>query len=763
MASTTNQQQPFPVVPPSLSAGDHEMRDYYAPHDVPRPTVNHAPYLTPYLGLRARLSQIWINRWTILLLLVLVRLLFAIQGTNSSLTSARREALSACIQVENIASSMASAPHYSAKGINELTSSSVELAVKGLISMLEMSVTGVEEIVLFVIHMMTSTYLCLITLAVRGSVGAAVEIGNKVADGLKKTVEEVTQGMGDATKSVNSAINEIIDKISGVPFAPDFKKPNIDLTDEINKLKSLELPKDMQEGLQKLNGSIPNFEQVQNFTDNAIRFPFEKVKELIRGMDNFTFDKTLLPVPQKESLSFCSEGNSINNFFDDLINLGITARRIALIVLILAAVLVCIPMAWNEVRRYRRMQEHAELFKHGHEGMDVVYMASRPHSSSWGMWLGQKFGSGRRQTVVRWAWAYGTSIPMLFLLSLGLAGLFSCFCQWLLLRSIQQKVPELTEQVADFAGMVIKSLNNASMSWAGGVNGVVGKLDNEINEEIFTWVNTTTSAINDTINVFVDQMSKDLDKAFGNTILRDPIKDVLNCLIGLKIASVQKGLTWVQDHAHVNFPGVKNNTFSLGALAEVSNSSSASELFANPNGKAKDEVTEAVNHVIEKLVSGIRTEALISTVLICIWLFVAICGAVYAFFLLARTNRFAPADPYLINPVLMADAAPGQQKSGQQEFADPVPPYEYHSTKPNYTLTPRPRPFLTQGPNQAHDEESQSEKVSQVGAQHPIAESSRPGHARASSHGTLADPSPLDEKRNPFLTDHEQKKNPFAG
>jgi len=98
-----------------------------------------------------------------------VRLLFAIASTDSSLTSARREALSACTQVENIGSSMASMPHYMSKGVNEMTASGVEKAVSGLMSMLDMSVTGVEEIVLFVIHMMTSTYLCLITLAVSGS------------------------------------------------------------------------------------------------------------------------------------------------------------------------------------------------------------------------------------------------------------------------------------------------------------------------------------------------------------------------------------------------------------------------------------------------------------------------------------------------------------------------------------------------------------------------------------------------------------------
>lgn len=647
---------------------------------------------------------------------------------------------------------MASMPHFMAQGVNEMTASGVEKAVSGLMTMLEMSVTGVEEIVLFVIHMMTSTYLCLITLAIRGSLGAAVEIGTEIAANLNKTIDEVTNGIGDATKTVTDAINAVFSGIPGIPSIPGVDKPTIDLTEEIDKLKSLEAPPAIQEGLQKLNASIPTFEEVQNFTDSVIRLPFEEVKKLISGMNNFTFDRELLPVPQKEKLDFCSEGNSINNFFNDLIEMAYNAKRIALGVLIVAAILVIIPMAWSEFRRYRTMKERSELFNNGYRPMDVIYLASRPHSSGWGLWIGQRFGSERRQTYARWAFAYATSMPMLFLLSLGIAGLFSCFCQYLVVRGIQNKVPELTSQVADFAEKVVTSLNNASMSWSGGVNSAVGSLDDKINTDMLDWVNTTTSAVNGTLNAFVEKMSTTLNETFGDTPLHDPIKDVLNCLIGLKIASFQQGLTWVQENAHVQFPGVKNDTFSLGALAKISDSSSAAELLADPNGKAKDEVTEAVTFVIDKLLSGILLEALISIVILCIWLAYAIGGVVCACVLLSRKNNISSGeDAYVVNPAVKENA----DKGPQQAYPDPSPPYEYPVNKAApYTIQRAPFPTFT------HDNPPQAEKVGQVDA-HPVAESARPGHLRASSHGHLADPSPSDEKRNPFLTSYEEKNNPF--
>jgi hypothetical protein len=442
--------------------------------------------------------------------------------------------------------------------------------------------------------------------------------------------------------SSHASVNTCYSKRSRIKNVPVFGNkipdavPNLDA--QISKLKSLEAPPGIMDGVNKLNNSIPSFEEVQNFTDNIIRLPFEEIRKLIKNMDNFTFDHNALPVPQKEQLNFCSEGNSINSFFDKLIKLVYTAKKVALAVLIILAILAIVPMAWLEIRRYRRMQERAALFDQGHEPMDVVYLASRTTSGTVGLWLGHRFGSTRRQAIMRWAWAYATSMPMLFLIALGIAGLFSCFCQYLLLKKIEDKTP----------------------------------------------------------------------------ILRDPVQEVLKCLVGLKIAGIQSGLTWVHDHAHVSFPGVANDTLSLGALAKVSDSDSSQELIADPNGKAKDEVTEAVMRVINVLKDGIRTEALISTTLIVIWLVVALGGLAYACTHMARRET-AQGTAYVVDPATDNQAKP--------MHSDAAPPsYEPSSYDPPI------RAFRTYATN---DNDPQTEKHGYVGA-HTVTDSSRPGHARIS-------------------------------
>lgn len=75
-------------------------------HQEPSHSKQHVLYqnalpgeITPYLGLRARLTQVPINRWTVLLLLVLARMLILFGSLNTNMGDAKSDALSACDKV----------------------------------------------------------------------------------------------------------------------------------------------------------------------------------------------------------------------------------------------------------------------------------------------------------------------------------------------------------------------------------------------------------------------------------------------------------------------------------------------------------------------------------------------------------------------------------------------------------------------------------------------------------------------------------------
>ncbi len=37
---------------------------------------------------------------------------------------------------------------------------------------------------------------------------------------------------------------------------------------------------------------------------------------------NYTFNRSMFPVPQKEQLTFCSDNDGIDEFFDGMVDLG---------------------------------------------------------------------------------------------------------------------------------------------------------------------------------------------------------------------------------------------------------------------------------------------------------------------------------------------------------------------------------------------------------------------------------------------------------
>ncbi|KAK3696159.1 plasma membrane fusion protein prm1 [Vermiconidia calcicola] len=794
MAPSENQQHNPNPAPPLSSAGDHEMRNYYAAQDAPRPPSQQEPYLTPYLGLRARLSQAWINRWTVLLLLVLIRTLFAIASLDDNLGQAREKALSACTSVENVGSAMASMPYYMAQGVNELSAQGIEKAINGLMQMLIMSITGVEEIVVFIINLLTQTYVCLITFAVGGSLHAAVAVAEDVGNFLNSTMKDIGKDLGNAASEFEDAMNDFVgglDDIGDFFTGDKSDPPKIDLSKEIDKLERVQLPPDYDQDLRALKDNIPTFEQVNKFTNDAIKWPFEEVKQLLNeSLPKYTMDRALFPVPAKEKLTFCSDDNGINDFFDDLVAIEVLAKKIFLATLIALAVLAMIPMAWREIRRFKMEQERARLIKSdAFDPMDAVYIASRPYTSTAGLKLADNFESKRRQTLVRWSIAYATTVPALFILTLAIAGLLACLCQYILLKTIEKEIPQLENQIIGFANKVMYQLNNASEQWAVGTNSIINDTNTQINEDVFGWVNTTTTAVNDTLNVFVDGVTDVLNNTFGGTILYEPVLDILECLILLKIEGIQKGLTWVSEHAHVDFPFMPKDTFSLGALDKVAGSE-ADILAAGPDSGAANAITGAIYHVTNAIERGIRQEAIISTCVLLIWVIIALIGISRALLVFVKGGDEGVYNARSPTPAFGwgnrgGDAGVQQQEKYEMRNLPRVPTYEQatRSAEPgdntanryngqSYTLSPNPMPTLevngATSPILHTGYSPRTEKLGTVNGQFVDAAIRRPTHVRASSYGDYVTTSPTSAiPQTPFgdsnfLQPIDRKQNPFA-
>ncbi|KAK0705481.1 plasma membrane fusion protein PRM1 [Lasiosphaeris hirsuta] len=701
---------PVPPLPPNLSASSWEMVDLHddAPKSQPklRPYPDTDPSVTPYLGLRARLSQVWFNRWTVLLLLVLVRVILLTGSLNENLGEAKVKALSACTKVEDIGSAMASMPHYLSVGVNSLAAEGVESAVSGMVSIISMILTGVEALLLFIINMYIGTYACLIGAIIHGTLDVSVQAIEGATDKMNEAIDSIADGISDDVAKFQTLYDKFKDSILS-PLLP--APEDIDLTARITDLKGIQVDSgSLLKGLSSLNKTIPTFDQAENFTKNALSIPFDLVrKEVDLKFGNYSFDKSVFPVAQKQALSFCSNNSFLNDFFISLFGIVAKAKIVFTVVIPILAVLAMVMMAYVEIRRWRRERVRAKVFtEQGYDPLDVVYIASRPITAGVGIKIVSRF-SGKKNLWIRWAVAYATSLPALFVLSLAMAGFFSCFCQWTMLRAIQKEAPALAEQVGDFAADVVGTLAAVSTDWADSANDVVLGLQNDMNDELFGWVRNATTAVNDTLVTFDKEIDDAITFMFKDTVLLNTARDLVGCLVTRKIDAIEKGLTFVHDHAKVTFPLFPNDTFSQGAQDSVQGDNDLTSFLASPASVTTDEISSAVQQVITALQNNIIQEALISTALLLVYVIVVLIGVMRSLVGMAGRDR---------------TRAEGGQRYGVEREQEAA----YHP----HPAAPRPSSRRSASPSPAYDDIVYAGTVPRG----KTGLARYPSHARKSSH-----------------------------
>ncbi|KAL2265865.1 hypothetical protein VTJ83DRAFT_6965 [Remersonia thermophila] len=653
-----------------------------------RPRVHTAPELTPYLGLRARLSQLWFNRWTILLLLVLVRVVILTGSLNDNIGDAKVKALSSCTKVEDLGSAMASMPHYLSVGVNSLAADVITKSVSGLAQLLMLLLEGVEGLLFFIINLYVGTLVCVATALIHGGLDVAtkaVEGATKDMNNAIRTISgQITDTIDDVQDVLNAIPNQIAGAIGGIFGGGSINIPKIDISSSLDDLLNIRVDATkVVGGLASLNRTIPTFDQVENFTKNAISVPFN----LLRGQINeslgaYRFDDSVFPVAKKQALSFCSDNSFLNDFFETLFGIVASAKIAFLVAIPILAIVAIIVMGYLEVRRWRREKQRArDLMDHGYDAMDVVYLSSRPMTAGAGLWLASKLGirDPRKTILFRWTVAYGTSLPALFVLSLALAGLFSCLCQVIILRSIQKEAPALAGQVGGFAEDVVGTLKASSTSWSDDANGVIIKVQDDINDDLFGWARNATAAVNNTLTTFDNEIDKAVNEVFEGTLMADTARNLVACLIGRKIDAVQAGLTWVHEHAHVTLPLFADDIFSKGANDSVNGDSELTSFLATPATVTTDEITASVDRVVAALERGIVQEALISAVLLLIYVIVVLIGALRALTAAASRDktRGEGGEQYGMKEVDTGSGSSGSRSSSRARAEEAAPPADY--------------------------------------------------------------------------------------
>lgn len=606
-----------------------------------------------YLQLGDRLSQIWLNKYTLVLLLAMLKLLFFSKSIQHAIEVSETYILSNCYSIDSLYSKMTdNTPHYLGIMGNYLIEKGMEETVKATLETLSLIVYASEGLVNFAIDLYLGTYACLIVSAVDGTVDVATNTTEKLISLVNDTVSSVANELDTGLNDISKIINKVIKAASKVEnfFTGDDDDSNmtssiksVNLT--ISALHNLYIPSSINDKLEELSAKTPDFAQVKNTTKNLISVPFNEVRKNIKAVNasNIIGDTSVLyvpPVSLDNSTGICSSNQSeILAFYSILGHVLKIATVVCITVLICFAVGAMAPVAWNEIKLWRHlcgMRDHYMLSRQDsytsfssentHElkdpfrdppiqnGQYDVIASYQQCFQTWNTriagWMTNlvTFGKSpenidpKTKQKIEWVVAYMTSERALCVLGIGLLGILVCICQFVMIALLKHKISHsLTSNDGDGVQNLLKSstavdIENQMSLWSVQTNKYINTTETNINQEVFGWINTTTLSVNNTVATMISDIDTTLADVFNGTLLYNPMKTVVGCAIENKLYTIEKAMTWIHDKAQLHIPRI-NGTQIKQALAKQTDNSTI------PTASSTSAATE---NLLENLVNDMR-------------------------------------------------------------------------------------------------------------------------------------------------------------
>jgi hypothetical protein len=282
-------------------------------------------------------------------------------------------------------------------------------------------------------------------------------------------------------------------------------------------------------------------------------------------------------VPELQTLSYCNDTldtSTLNDLAHDLKKIG----QIGIGLLVLLAVVFVVFSLYQAWFGWRSLQKHVTSTREAYllssdteeaqRGMldnrsllSLLQLSTHPLLAEWGLKAAERAGirSADGKTRVRWWLAWISHPVSITLLIMGVLGLLSTEIQIAAVKGVEHHYQGRFDNMLDnsvygLEDKINSHLKNASYDFANKSNLIILQAQDDLNTDLFQWVNVTTSTMNNTLNEFMDGIATAINDTFANTPLYSSIGTFIDCIIGQKVAGIESALTWIQSNAHATFP-----------------------------------------------------------------------------------------------------------------------------------------------------------------------------------------------------------------
>lgn len=176
---------------------------------------------------------------------------------------------------------LVSVPYYFATGLNEIVGNGVTDAVRGLVEILTLFLTGFEKTIFFVLEYYIGTIACLVDAFVHGTLEFAQYAINGTVGLINTAVQETLQGLEDAVGDVGSALDTLSRDLGALDIdIPSVSGIERDLSglSSVTRINATAIVGD----LEALDNEIPSFDELKAIIQETIAVPFHLVKTLLK-------------------------------------------------------------------------------------------------------------------------------------------------------------------------------------------------------------------------------------------------------------------------------------------------------------------------------------------------------------------------------------------------------------------------------------------------------------------------------------------------
>lgn len=357
--------------------------------------------------------------------------------------------------------------------------------------------------------------------------------------------------------------------------------------------------------------SVPTYDDLKQDLTLLISTPITALRSTITSsLSNATLTVEDLPVPASTSVSFCASID--DSFLDDVGHTLSSFLKLALGLLVLALIiLAAFNLLW-EKWRYRRYVDGVERARDAWQ-LDLSPSADRLSTASLLAFLGAAQSptvsyylarlatwlrlSPARRSDAHWFGAYVLHPWAVLFLVVGCVGLVVVQVE---VGALEGPVRRAAEKQAGegvsglgsgIVGAIDGAMNATSQEWADGTNAALAKFADGINDDLvsrvsrmsddpqwcltgvsqFGYIDTGIVALNTTLATFYTDLTDSISSFLNNTVFESIALDLIYCLIGSKISSLETALTYLDEHLNVTMPTVPASVLmvSPNATAEM--------------------------------------------------------------------------------------------------------------------------------------------------------------------------------------------------